>query len=45
MNAASVAALAAVLALAALAVWRCVKKGAPCDCGGDCRKCSRCEPD
>ena len=39
MNAASVAVLVAVLAFAALAVWRVVKKGAPCECGCSCGKC------
>ena len=39
MNAASAVVLSAVLALAALAVLRCLKKGAPCECGGQCRAC------
>ncbi len=38
MNASSAIVLAAVLALAAFAVWRTHKKGAPCECGGN-RKC------
>ena len=38
MNAPSVMVLAFVLALAAFAVWRTHKKGAPCECGGN-RKC------
>ncbi len=39
MGAGSVLTVAAVLALAALAVWRLVRKGAPCECGGECRGC------
>ena len=39
MNAGSVAVLALVLALAALAVWRAWKKGAPCECGGNRKIC------
>ena len=39
MNAGSVAVLALVLALAALAVWRAWKKGAPCACGGSRKLC------
>ena len=42
MSFASVVVLAAVVALAGLAVWRNVKKGAPCDCGCSCGECSRC---
>lgn len=38
MNAASIVVLAVVIAFAALAVWRVLRKGAPCECGG-CRKC------
>ena len=33
MNVSSIAILAIVVALAALAVWRNMKKGAPCECG------------
>ena len=36
MNAASIVVLAIVIALAVLAVWRNVRKGAPCECGGSC---------
>ncbi len=39
MNAASITIAAIVLLLAALAVWRCLKKGAPCECGGSCCDC------
>ena len=39
MNTASVIVLVAVVALAALAVWRCLKKGAPCECGGNKKLC------
>ena len=39
MNLASVAVLVAVLALAALAVRRAWKKGAPCECGGSHKTC------
>ena len=46
MNVATAVTLAVVLALAALAVWRNVRKGAPCECGcgekcgcGHCAKC------
>lgn len=45
MNAGSAAVLALVLALAALAIWRAWKKGAPCACGGcqkPCGGCCRC---
>ena len=42
MNAGSVAVLALVLALAALAVWRAWKKGAPCECGGSRKLCGGC---
>ena len=38
MNAASAIVLVVVIASAALAVRRCLKKGAPCECGGS-RKC------
>ena len=40
MNAASAAVLGVVLALAALAAWRCLKKGAPCECGGTRKACT-----
>ena len=41
MNAASVIVLAAVVACAALVVWRNLKKGAPCSCGEcDCCGCA-----
>ena len=39
MNAASAIVLTAVVALAALAVRRCLKKGMPCECGCDPRNC------
>lgn len=39
MNAGSVAVLAVVLGLAALAVRRVLKKGAPCECGGSQKLC------
>ncbi len=39
MNAASISVLAVVLAFAAIAVWRVLKKGAPCECGCGCGKC------
>ena len=39
MNAASAVVLGIVLALAALAVWRNMKKGAPCECGGYRKSC------
>ena len=38
MNAASIIVLVVVVAFAALAVWRVLRKGAPCECDG-CRKC------
>lgn len=40
MSVASAVVLAAVLVLAALAVWRNVKKGAPCECGCSGKRCS-----
>ena len=40
MNAASILVLAAVGILFALAVWRVLKKGSPCECGGSCGACS-----
>ena len=39
MNLASVAVLVVVLGLAALAVRRAWKKGAPCECGGSSKAC------
>ena len=49
MNAASATVFAAVLALAAFAIWRTLKKGAPCECGcsrktcpGKCPSCTGC---
>ena len=39
MNISSIAVLAIVISLAALAVWRCLKKGAPCECGGARKSC------
>jgi len=51
MNLSSIAILSAVVALAALAVWRNVKKGSPCECGSGCasarsclRRCRGCRP-
>ena len=42
MNAASIIILVAVIALAVLAVWRNVRKGAPCECGGSCASLRSC---
>lgn len=39
MNAGSALILGLVLALAALAVWRAWRKGAPCECGGNRKAC------
>ena len=39
MNLASAAILVSLVALAALAVWRVLRKGAPCECGGSCKPC------
>ena len=39
MNASSAIVLAAVVAFAALAVWRVLRKGAPCECGGTRKSC------
>ncbi|MBQ3748807.1 MAG: hypothetical protein IJQ54_05125 [Kiritimatiellae bacterium] len=41
MNASSYVVLAVVGILFALAVWRVAKKGAPCECGGSRKVCSR----
>ncbi|MBR5548550.1 MAG: FeoB-associated Cys-rich membrane protein [Kiritimatiellae bacterium] len=41
MSVSSIVVLTLVLALAVLAVWRNIKKGAPCECGGSCRTCGR----
>ncbi len=41
MNLASVIVLVIVVALAAMAMRRCLKKGAPCECGGSRKVCSR----
>ncbi|MBR0057389.1 MAG: hypothetical protein IJP66_08685 [Kiritimatiellae bacterium] len=41
MNAASALVAAVLVALAALAVWRNLRKGAPCECGGT-RRCGHC---
>ena len=44
MNAASIVVLALVIVFAVLAVWRNLKKGAPCECGGSSKaRCSTCE--
>ena len=42
MNIASIVVFAIVIALAVLAVWRNVKKGSPCECGGNCKSCRGC---
>lgn len=42
MNAASATVLALVVALAALAAWRAMRHGAPCECGGTCREKGAC---
>ena len=42
MNLASVIVLLIVVALAALAVWRNVRKGSPCECGGSCASLRSC---
>ncbi|MBO4448448.1 MAG: FeoB-associated Cys-rich membrane protein [Kiritimatiellae bacterium] len=42
MNFASIAVVAIVVGFAALAVWRNLKKGAPCECGGACKSCRGC---
>ena len=39
MNVPSVIAAAVVVALAALAVWRNMRKGAPCECGRSSKGC------
>ena len=39
MNISSIVVVLAVVALAGFAVWRNVKKGAPCSCGEDCECC------
>lgn len=39
MSVSSIAVIVVVLAAAALAVWRNLKKGAPCECGGASRGC------
>ena len=41
MNASSYVVLAVVGIFFALAVWRVAKKGAPCECGGSHKDCSR----
>ena len=46
MNAASALVLAVMLALAVLAMRRTLRKGAPCECGGNapsCRGCRCCD--
>lgn len=42
MNYESIIVLSVVLILAALAVWRVAKKGAPCECGGSRKACGGC---
>lgn len=39
MNASSIAVVVGIVALAALAVWRNVRKGAPCECGCPKKSC------
>ena len=39
MNTASIVVIVAVVALAAFAVWRNLKKGAPCECGRSGKSC------
>ena len=39
MNAASIVVLALVIVFAVLAVWRNLKKGAPCECGSHKGRC------
>ena len=39
MSVSSIVVLVLVLLFAALAVWRNIKKGAPCECGGSCKSC------
>ena len=46
MDLGSALVVVAVLALAAFAVWRNLRKGSPCGCGGECRACGgRCRCD
>ncbi len=42
MNISSVIILVLLFALAGLAVWRNIKKGAPCSCGCSCKDCACC---
>ena len=42
MNLASICVLAGVVALAGWAVWRNIRKGAPCSCGCERGKCPGC---
>ena len=39
MNVSSIIVLVAVGIFVALAIWRVAKKGAPCECGGNCKSC------
>ena len=39
MSVSSIVVLTLVLLLAVLAVWRNIKKGAPCECGGSRKAC------
>ena len=39
MNISSIIVVAIVVAFAALAVWRNIKKGAPCECGCSGKSC------
>ena len=49
MSVSSIVVLVLVLLFAALAVWRNIKKGAPCECGGSCKSgcgdCCQCGTD
>ena len=44
MGLGSVLVVVAVLALAVFAVWRNLRKGVPCECGGECRACGGARP-
>ena len=44
MNTGSIIVLAIIGVLMALCIWRVVKKGAPCECGGSKKLC-RCKKD
>ena len=42
MSVPSIVVLVLVLLLAVLAVWRNIRKGTPCECGGNCKSCCGC---